>query len=683
MAMPALTAQNENDDDAIVVPTTSPIKAAVPSMSVEAAVEVCRNYRFGQSREALTALAAHVQLSLGDAARKQTIEGQLIGLLETATPDGRNFALRQLLLVGGEKSVPALAQLLTGKASHLARCVLERLALPSADAALRDALGRTTGEARIGIIASLGERRDAAAVEAIAGLLSDDDSATACASANALGRIGTAKAAAALRAAMDKPGADAAKLVDAAMQCAQQLLVDGNPIAAAELSQACYRRVSGPARLAALRCWLASSGEDAASILADALRADPQAQQQAVVLVAEIPASPKATAALAAMIPSLSPAGKIAMVEALAARGDPVAAPAAVTAAGSDDASLRIAGLRALGRLGDATHVDVLLSRASGSAGPEQETASAALGQLRDAKVHAALLEKLSGTDEATQIQIIRLLATRAAPGCTGRLLDLARGSKPAVRLEALRAMATLATAADVPALLKLLDASRSPEEQQAAEKALAVACAPLDAPAAPVLAAMAKAPMPGHRCSLLRVLGALGGPEALTAVRGALQDSDAQIHDTAVRALANWPDLAATEDLAKLMAEGRTATHQVLAIRGYIRLAGSPKLTPQRKLAMYQRAAAAARRPEEQRLAIGGMGSLRTIEALRAVSAYLEVEGVKQEACAAAVAVAEKLSGNEVATIMKKVLAASTSDRVKKSAKTILDRATTKREKR
>ena len=103
-------------------------------------------------------------------------EGQLLAEI--------NSACRELKLAGTEKSIPVLAALLTTKdLSHAARLALESMPYPAAGAALRDAVGKTSGRVRAGIIDSLGERREAASVAVIAPALADSDKDVAAAAA--------------------------------------------------------------------------------------------------------------------------------------------------------------------------------------------------------------------------------------------------------------------------------------------------------------------------------------------------------------------------------------------------------------------------------------------------------------------------------------------------------------------
>ena len=133
---------------------------------------------------------------LKSGALPQQSEARLIGLLKSsASPEAKSAACRQLARVAGKDSVPALAALLGDeKLSHMARYALETIPAASVDDALRDALGKVKGRPLLGVIGSLGVRRDARAVDALAKLLACPDGEVAQAAARALGNIGNAEA---------------------------------------------------------------------------------------------------------------------------------------------------------------------------------------------------------------------------------------------------------------------------------------------------------------------------------------------------------------------------------------------------------------------------------------------------------------------------------------------------------
>ena len=149
-------------------------------------------YKFGESREPLTVISDRVRDSYGNPKERLNLERQLAQLLRSdSTLECKDFASRQLRIIGTKESIPVLAELLTGeKTSDMARYALEQNPHPGAEKALRKALKKAQGKALIGIINSLGERSDRRSVNALKILSSDEDVEVASASAAALEKMG-------------------------------------------------------------------------------------------------------------------------------------------------------------------------------------------------------------------------------------------------------------------------------------------------------------------------------------------------------------------------------------------------------------------------------------------------------------------------------------------------------------
>src|SRR6185503_8251277 len=96
-------------------------------------------------------------------------------------------------------SVPVLAKMLEDQQlSFMARFALERNASPAAATALREELGKAKGPVLLGIISSVGQKRDEQAIEKLKSFASNSDQPVARAAIESLGRIGTPSAAKAL-----------------------------------------------------------------------------------------------------------------------------------------------------------------------------------------------------------------------------------------------------------------------------------------------------------------------------------------------------------------------------------------------------------------------------------------------------------------------------------------------------
>lgn len=184
-------------------------------------------------------------------------EPELIALLKKkgATEFEKAKSCQRLALAGTEAAVPALAPLVADpKLSQYARNALEVIPGTASAAALRAALGKTDGVLLVGVLNSIGVRRDGQAVPAAAKLLTASDPQVAAAAAAALGRISGPEAALVLEGALPRSsGPQLAAVADACLICAERLLESGGR----ERAMALYNKLAAddmpkPARLAAM-----------------------------------------------------------------------------------------------------------------------------------------------------------------------------------------------------------------------------------------------------------------------------------------------------------------------------------------------------------------------------------------------------------------------------------------------
>lgn len=170
----------------------------------------------------------------------ERLEDQLIAVLRSdASRKEKVDACRQLAVIGTKDAVPGLAALLSNEAlSHMARYALERIPDPSVDDALREALENVKGRLLVGVVGSIGVRRDARAVQTLTGLLKGSDADVARVAARTLGRIATPEATRALRETLAKASGELRPAVaDGCLSCAEALLGEGKRSEAAAIYQ--------------------------------------------------------------------------------------------------------------------------------------------------------------------------------------------------------------------------------------------------------------------------------------------------------------------------------------------------------------------------------------------------------------------------------------------------------------
>jgi HEAT repeat protein len=158
--------------------------------------------------------------------------------------------------LGAKEAVPALSALLGDEhLSVYARYGLEPITDPSADGALRAALSKLKGKELIGVINSIGKRRDAKASPALARMIYGSDADVARAAAAALGSIGGVSSVKELQAALGKTsGMTRTAVADASLVCAERLLEEGKRDQALTLyASLSAPDVPKPVRLAAMQ----------------------------------------------------------------------------------------------------------------------------------------------------------------------------------------------------------------------------------------------------------------------------------------------------------------------------------------------------------------------------------------------------------------------------------------------
>jgi hypothetical protein len=85
-----------------------------------------------------------------------------------------------------------------------------------------------------------------------------------------------------------------------------------------------------------------------------------------------------------------------------------------------------------------------------------------------------------------------------------------------------------------------------------------------------------------------------------------------------------------------------------------------------------------AAKRNDERKMVLGGLGEVKDVKALEVVAPFLEDEALVNEACAAAIKIAKESgqSNKDLAkTTMNKVLEVSKNEGQKKAAKNVLSK--------
>jgi HEAT repeat protein len=634
-------------------------------------------------------------------------EGKLIAVLTGDAPrKAKVDACRGLALIGTRRAVAPLASLLGDeKLSHMARYALEPIPDPAVDAAFRDALGKLKGRPLVGVIGSIGVRRDAKAVKLLANILTKHEAGPDVASAavRALGSIGNMAAAETLRTALDHvPKENQLPVAEGLFRCAELLAAEGKRDVAVEIYDELLE-AGGPhqVRAGALRGAILARGTDAkiprragetlrqflerrndgVTVLAKHLQSSDYIMFSAAAQTAlELPGT-DVTHTLTIGLNRLPADNQILVLWTLGKRGDAAALPAVFALAKRGEKSVRLEAIRVLPQFGDAAAVPELVRLLDNADNEISQAAQESLAALPGREAAAAVMAMLDGGKTSRRLTALELIGRRRMTASVPALIKASGDADAEVRPAALKKVGELGSSAEVPALLDLLMRLKTSSDLNAAERALIAVCGKAgDAQAyAGRLTGLLARARPEQKNALLRVLGAIGGTKALDAVRAATKDSNPDVRAAAVRVLCGWKTADAAPDLLALAKTSPDRSRRTAALRGYISLVRDESLPTVKRLAMCTQAAELIERSEDTKLLLGVLGTVPAPEALSMAMAHLDRPATRNEAGFAAVAIGEKIFEQkpaEVADAMQKVLRATKNRNVTRRARTTLGKA-------
>ena len=593
------------------------------------------------ARFALEALVLHVQREGAETQRlwvSRTLAGQLSSV-ESA--DIRAFLMRRLQRVGGDEAVASLAAYLGDKElGEPAAQALVGIGGSAAAAALRTALPTAADETRLPLVKALGDLSDREAIPLIRPYASSTEPALRHTAWYALARAADAKVINTLKTALEN-GSPHDRNVARRMlfMVAETLGSGGSTVEGAALCRDLVHREGLTTGSLATLVKLLDTGA-LPDLLAAVDRHGPDVRAAVLRLALEIDGK-AATNAWIEKARSAEPETGVAIIRMLGLRGDMAAWNAIHSMLGNGNPGIRQGAMQALRRLDAQKALPILVETVATGEKADADAAAANLRLIRAEDVPAAAAAAVPQAASHGKVALIDLLGARNARAQADVVLQaLADGDKE-VRKSALSALERLADGKHLPALLEFLLGTDASADRKGAQSVL-VALSRRDASVIPKLVTVTRdASTSRARIALLRTLSRIGGDAALEAVLEAVGEDDTTIRDAAVRALAEWPDASAAAPLLEIVGSTKSDVHRVLALRGIVRLAALPASgSAEARAVMLANAFEAAGSVADRKLVLGGLGSVRHVKALDLAEKCLGTPELREEACAAIVAI-------------------------------------------
>jgi len=593
------------------------------------------------------------QAPAADAESSQEKQRKLISVLQSdAPPQDKAITCKKLAIYGTQEAVPALAPLLMDpELASWARTALEAIPDPVAGAALREAMGKVQGRLLVGVINSIGVRRDAQAVSSLVPKLQDGDAEVAAAAAAALGNIGGEPAAQALQQSLARaPAGIRAEVAEGCIRCAERFLAEGKAAEAVQLYDS-VRQANVPKQklLEAIRGAILARQSAGLPLLLEQLKSADKARFGIGLRVARELPGRQVTEALAAEVERADPDRQTSLILVLADRADAAALPTIQKAARSGPKKTRLAAIGALDRMANGSSVPVLLEIAVEDDAELAKAGRSALARLPGKEVDARLLASLSPAAGKLRQVLLELAGQRHMVEALPTVARYADDADAGVRSAAIGALGSLGEEKQAADLVKLLEKTQSSQDREEIEKALLAIAGRRGTACLPYLLPLTRSGDSGLRTIGLHTLSSVGGGAALAAVVSAVNDKDEAVQDEAVRTLStwagNWPeDTGVAEPLLTLAKSGKKTSHQVLGLRGYLEyVQGDKKLQDEQKVARIKDLLPLIKRSEEKRLAIAALSTAPTGGSLELLMTFAADSAIAEEAYLAIVSTAGK----------------------------------------
>ncbi len=141
----------------------------------------------------------------------------------------------------------------------------------------------------------------------------------------------------------------------------------------------------------------------------------------------------------------------------------------------------------------------------------------------------------------------------------------------------------------------------------------------------------------------LLPALGGVGGPGAMAVVDEMVSSPDAAKRKFGLSALSRWPDATVASRLTDLVGKAQDPAERALLLGTLIRIAPLPdnKLNDAQKLDLARRTMELCQTDDDRGRLIERVHAIRTVEAFRFVTGYLDSPALAEPACRSVVELA------------------------------------------
>jgi len=621
-------------------------------------------------RFALNALSVYTHRARAENEREIYAEALIKALTSAADNEVKAFLIRQLQLVGKKESVKPLSRFLVNKRlCEPATQALLAIRTSDAEKVLLKFLRSSAGANRITIIKALGELRSQAAAKKIIKYADSKDINLRQITLYALANIGDPASGKVLdRVRVAATPYERAKAPSLYLLYAQRLAESGKKGQCARICRDLITYYTAPHETnvpcTALSILINVLGGSAFGDLLAAMDSQNKELRWRALELASTIQGKDATGRWIEKIAEVSPETQAEIIFMLGGRGDKSVLPVLMQSLRSNEKVVRLAAIPAASQLGGSDVLTDLLALLQTNEADEIKAVKQALVCLPGPKVVFEAAKDLEEVPPLGRVALIEILSERRAKEHVDIIFAQTKSENDKVRVAAVRGLEHLVSEKDLPRLIDILIEAQNNTEILLAQNAAVASANQISDPekrAGMFLERLEKT-TGAKRADLLKPLARIGGKNALQTVVTETQNEDPVIQDAAVFTLAKWLDISAADELISIYRSTEKRKHIHLAIKGYVRLVKEMELAPEDKLRMLKEALNIAAETEEKNFVLSGLASVKTLDSLKIVAAYLDDQDLKSRAASIAARIVlpqpgtdKGLTGAEVISVLKK----------------------------
>ncbi|HWB26148.1 MAG TPA: DUF1080 domain-containing protein [Chitinophagaceae bacterium] len=399
-------------------------------------------------------------------------------------------------------------------------------------------------------------------------------------------------------------------------------------------------------KIAQLYAAVKKQGSASLPLLQKAMKDDNAQYRQAALWYAKKFQTPPTNKQWLALLPSLTPAAQVQVIDFVAASKDGATLPSFTGLLKNNNEDVRLAAIAAAGKVGNEKALPALLNVMKTGSAEDVAAVKNAILIMKGDGVMPAVVNAFTGMPPGAKAALLDVIAARRYDKAMTLVIAQLQGDDLVTGKAAGNALPAIAEEKDLPGLFDLLDKGKERYAPFVQDAIIAASSGITDTAArtAMIVAAMDKAGA-GKKYLYLKLLAAAGGRSALALIQTNYQNGDGQMQNAAIEALSTSKEANAARMLLQVVQQSAGET-QVKALNAYLTVIKEASFPADEKLLMLKEAMPFAHDNGQQADIMAQVGDCNTFLALIYAGDFLDNGMVQHEAAQAVMHIA--LSHNE-----------------------------------